>query len=250
MAGTAAGERATQPDRALSPGRRRECCGSSSSSWSRSSPWPDVAGRPGCALVGRLPAARSPTTAVSFLRSFRYALGRDARRPSRSVIPLAYVMAFRSGRFKNLLLGLVILPFFTTFLVRTFAWKTILNDGGPVGLAASRLHLLARGRALLNTTWAVVGGLTYNFLPFMILPDLRQPREDRPPADRGGAGSVLQALGRVRQGGASAVAARGLRRQPADVHPGLRRLHQRRAAGQPQPADDRHRDPEPVSPGA
>ena len=45
--------------------------------------------------------------------------------------PLAYVIAFRGGQLKNLLLGLVILPFFTTFLVRTFAWKTILNDSGP-----------------------------------------------------------------------------------------------------------------------
>jgi spermidine/putrescine transport system permease protein len=79
-------------------------------------------------------------------------------------------MAFRSGRFKNLLLGLVILPFFVTFLVRTFAWKTILNDNGPaVGLLTS-LHLLPPGGRLLDTTIAVIGGLTYNFLPFMIMP--------------------------------------------------------------------------------
>ncbi len=84
--------------------------------------------------------------------------------------PLAYVMAFRAGRLKNLLLGLVILPFFTTFLVRTFAWKTILGDGGMVVSALGWLHLLPAEGRLLNTSWAVVGGLTYNFLPFMILP--------------------------------------------------------------------------------
>jgi len=84
--------------------------------------------------------------------------------------PLAYVMAFRAGRFKHFLLGLVILPFFTTFLVRTFAWKTILNDGGPVVGFLIWLHLLPPDGRLLNTNWAVIGGLTYNFLPFMVLP--------------------------------------------------------------------------------
>jgi spermidine/putrescine transport system permease protein len=84
--------------------------------------------------------------------------------------PLAYVMAFRAGRLKNLLLGLVILPFFTTFLVRTFAWKTILGDGGMAVSVLNFLHLLPEEGRLLNTSWAVVGGLTYNFLPFMILP--------------------------------------------------------------------------------
>jgi spermidine/putrescine transport system permease protein len=84
--------------------------------------------------------------------------------------PLAYVMAFRADRLKNFLLGLVILPFFTTFLVRTFAWKTILNDGGPVVSLLGSLHLLPADGRLLNTIWAVIGGITYNFLPFMILP--------------------------------------------------------------------------------
>ena len=84
--------------------------------------------------------------------------------------PLAYVMAFRAGRLKNLLLGLVILPFFTTFLVRTFAWKTRLSEGGLVVSTLATLHLLPSEGRLLNTSWAVVGGLTYNFLPFMVLP--------------------------------------------------------------------------------
>ncbi len=84
--------------------------------------------------------------------------------------PLAYVLAFRAGRWRGVLLGLVILPFFTTFLVRTFAWKTIMNDDGLVVRALQAVHLLPPGGRLLDTAWAVVGGLTYNFLPFMILP--------------------------------------------------------------------------------
>jgi spermidine/putrescine transport system permease protein len=106
---------------------------------------------------------------VHFFRSFRYALTATLIALAMGY-PLAYFIAFRAGKFKNLLLGLVVLPFFTTFLVRTFAWKTILNDGGPAVWLLQSLHLLGDGGRLLDTTIAVVGGLTYNFLPFMILP--------------------------------------------------------------------------------
>lgn len=104
-----------------------------------------------------------------FFRSFQYALLATLFGIALGY-PLAYFIAFRSGRFKNLLLGLVILPFFTTFLVRTFAWKTILGDGGMAVSFLSMMHLLPPEGRLLNTSWAVIGGLTYNFLPFMILP--------------------------------------------------------------------------------
>ena len=104
-----------------------------------------------------------------FFRSLRYALGATLLALAMGY-PLAYFIAFRAGRLKNLLLGLVVLPFFTTFLVRTFAWKTILNDGGPAVWLLQQLHILSAGGRLLDTTIAVVGGLTYNFLPFMILP--------------------------------------------------------------------------------
>ncbi len=84
--------------------------------------------------------------------------------------PLAYVIAFKAGRYKNLLLGLVILPFFVTFLVRTLAWKTILADDGWVVSAFDTIGLLPQEGRLLSTTWGVIGGLVYNFLPFMVLP--------------------------------------------------------------------------------
>jgi spermidine/putrescine transport system permease protein len=84
--------------------------------------------------------------------------------------PLAYVIAFRGGRYKNLLLGLVVIPFFTTFLIRTIAWKTILGDEGELVALLRDLGVLGPAQGLLATPGAVVGGLTYNFLPFMILP--------------------------------------------------------------------------------
>ncbi|MEV6553326.1 ABC transporter permease [Streptomyces sp. NPDC051597] len=92
--------------------------------------------------------------------------------------PLAYLIAFRAGRWHNLILVLVIAPFFTSFLIRTLAWKTILADGGPVVHTLNSLHVLdvtgwlglTEGDRVLATPMAVVCGLTYNFLPFMILP--------------------------------------------------------------------------------
>jgi spermidine/putrescine transport system permease protein len=84
--------------------------------------------------------------------------------------PLAYVIAFRGGRWKNLLLGLVVVPFFTNFLIRTLAWKTILGDQGTLVTFLRNVGLMSTGGTLLRTPAAVVGGLTYNFLPFMVLP--------------------------------------------------------------------------------
>jgi spermidine/putrescine transport system permease protein len=104
-----------------------------------------------------------------FSRSFGYALAATAISIALGY-PLAYVMAFRAGRLRNFVLGLVILPFFTTFLVRTLAWKTILGDNGTVVEVLKWLHVLPPEGRLLNTMAAVIGGLTYNFLPFMILP--------------------------------------------------------------------------------
>jgi spermidine/putrescine transport system permease protein len=84
--------------------------------------------------------------------------------------PLAYVMAFRAGRYKNLFLFLVILPFFTSYLIRTLAWKIILADEGFVVAALQALRVLSEDGRLLATRTSVIGGITYNFLPFMILP--------------------------------------------------------------------------------
>ncbi len=83
---------------------------------------------------------------------------------------LAYAIAFKAGRWRALLLVLVIAPFFTSFLVRTLSWKLILADDGFVVDTLQFLHLLGDDGRLLATPVAVIAGLVYNFLPFMVLP--------------------------------------------------------------------------------
>jgi len=87
--------------------------------------------------------------------------------------PVAYWIAFRGGRWKNLLLLCIIAPFFVTYLIRTLAWETILSDHGFVVRTLGNLHLLGvlgQNGHILSTGTAVVAGITYNFLPFMALP--------------------------------------------------------------------------------
>lgn len=84
--------------------------------------------------------------------------------------PLAYFIAFKAGRFKNLLLLLIVLPFFTSYLVRTVSWQLILSDGGWVAERMRDVGALGEDGRLLATPVAVIAGITYNFLPFMALP--------------------------------------------------------------------------------
>ncbi|WP_435203530.1 ABC transporter permease [Janibacter sp. GS2] len=83
--------------------------------------------------------------------------------------PLAYAMAFKAGKWRGVMLISVIAPFFTSFILRTIAWRQILSDDGPVVSVLSTLHVLP-GERITETWIAVVAGLTYNFLPFMVLP--------------------------------------------------------------------------------
>ena len=123
--------------------------------------------------------------------------------------PLAYTIAFKSGRWKNFLLVLVIAPFFTSFLLRTNAWQTILVDSGPVVTFLNDIGVLNFLHTVTNTpdswpSWAqifpdgitaedrvlatplaVIVGLAYNFLPVHDAAALREPGADRRPADRG-----------------------------------------------------------------
>ena len=84
--------------------------------------------------------------------------------------PLAYAIAFRAGRYKNLMLFLVVAPFFTSFLLRTVSWKIILGDDGLMLGPLKEFGLLDQGFRVLATPIAVISGITYNFLPFMVLP--------------------------------------------------------------------------------
>jgi spermidine/putrescine transport system permease protein len=103
------------------------------------------------------------------LRSFEYA-GLATLLALVIGYPLAYVIAFRGGRWRNALLLAVIVPFFVTYLIRTLSWETILSDTGLVSDTLRTLGVLSDGGRLLDTTVSVVAGITYNFLPFMILP--------------------------------------------------------------------------------
>ncbi len=106
---------------------------------------------------------------AQFIRSFLY----SGIATTLSLVlgyPLAYAIAFKSGRWKNIMLVLVIAPFFTSFLVRTLAWKSILSDNGFLVESMKTVSLLPEDGRLLATPVAVVTGLTYNFLPFMVLP--------------------------------------------------------------------------------
>jgi spermidine/putrescine transport system permease protein len=84
--------------------------------------------------------------------------------------PLAYFIAFRAGRLRNVFLLLVVMPLLVSFLVRTLAWKIILADQGFVVEALKAVGILPQSGRLLATSWAVVAGLMYNYLPFMVLP--------------------------------------------------------------------------------
>ena len=106
---------------------------------------------------------------TQFIRSFEYGLIVTILTLAIGY-PMAYTIAFRGGRLKNVLLLLVILPFFTSFIIRTLSWKLILADDGFVLGTLKNWHLLPGDFRLIATPISVVAGLTYNFLPFMVLP--------------------------------------------------------------------------------
>ncbi len=104
-----------------------------------------------------------------FVRSFLYA-GIATLACLVLAYPLVYWIAFRSGPWRNLFLLFIVAPLFVTYLIRTLAWLNILADEGPVVNALKTLGILGSDGRLLATGFAVVAGITYNFLPFMALP--------------------------------------------------------------------------------
>jgi spermidine/putrescine transport system permease protein len=106
---------------------------------------------------------------TQYLRSFLYA-GVATGLALLIAYPLAYAIAFKGGRWKNALLLAVIAPFFTTYLIRTIAWQTILSDQSVAVDALKTVGLVADEGRVLDTAGSVIAGLTYNFLPFMVLP--------------------------------------------------------------------------------
>jgi spermidine/putrescine transport system permease protein len=109
------------------------------------------------------------TYQAQFFRSFQYA-GIATILALLISYPLTYWIAFRGGRWKNLLLLCIIAPFFVTYLIRTLAWQNILADDGFVVNVFQFVGLVPDDGRVLATSTAVIAGITYNFLPFMALP--------------------------------------------------------------------------------
>ena len=147
--------------------------------------------------------------------------------------PVAYLIAFRGGRWRNLLLLGIVAPFFVTYLIRTLAWETILADHGLVVNTLRRSpparHPRARTAGSCQTSIAVVAGITYNFLPFMTLPLYVSLEQIDPRLIEAAEDLYASKLHAFLQGDAPAVAARDRRRDAAHVHPRRRRLRQRRS---------------------
>jgi spermidine/putrescine transport system permease protein len=104
-----------------------------------------------------------------FLRSFLYSAVATVLALAIGY-PLAYMIAFKAGKWRNVLLVLVVAPFFTSFLLRTIAWRQILAEDGFVTPALKWAHVVPAGAAMTASQMAVIAGITYNFLPFMTLP--------------------------------------------------------------------------------
>lgn len=104
-----------------------------------------------------------------FARSFVFALCATVLALAISY-PLAYAIAFKAGKLKNFLLVLVVAPFFVSFLLRTVAWKQILGEEGFIVPSLRTFGIISESTTLTSTSFAVIMGITYNFLPFMTLP--------------------------------------------------------------------------------
>ncbi|MBS2040166.1 ABC transporter permease [bacterium] len=121
------------------------------------------------ATLANFKVAFSAATMEVMWRSARYALTTTAACMLLGY-PLAYYIAVYGGRLRNQLLILVVLPFWTSYLIRTFAWTTLLQKEGVVNHLLLSLHLIRQPLQMLNTEFSVILGLTYGFLPFATLP--------------------------------------------------------------------------------
>jgi spermidine/putrescine transport system permease protein len=110
-----------------------------------------------------------PEYVPAFVNSLRYALITTVLSLAIGY-PIAYWISRHGGRHKVLLLILVMLPFWTSYLIRTYAWMIILRDNGVLNSILQSIGLTSEPIAFLNTDFSVILGMTYGFLPFAILP--------------------------------------------------------------------------------
>jgi spermidine/putrescine transport system permease protein len=119
--------------------------------------------------LGNYADAFNPTYLPIVLRSVLYAFATTALCLLIGY-PVAYYIARFGGRYRNALIALLVLPFFVNYLVRTYAWVALLADEGLVNDALVNIGILGEPIQMINTPYAVIGGLTYGYLIFMILP--------------------------------------------------------------------------------
>ena len=138
-----------------------------------------------------------------------------------------------------MLFMLVVLPFWTSFLIRIYAWINILQRDGLLNQVLLALGIVDEPPAWLSTDTAVYIGIVYSYLPFMVLPIYATlEKMDETPA-RGRRRSRLPALEGVLAGDAAAVAAGRDRRRAALLHPDRRRVRHSRSARRLADHDDR-----------
>jgi spermidine/putrescine transport system permease protein len=113
--------------------------------------------------------AFDPTYLPVLIRSVGYAVATAALCLAIGY-PIAYYIARFGGKYKYVLIAALVLPFFVNYLVRTYAWVALLADEGLVNNFLVDLGVTQTGIQMINTPWAVIGGLTYGYLVFMILP--------------------------------------------------------------------------------
>ncbi|MGZ5310026.1 MAG: ABC transporter permease, partial [Solirubrobacterales bacterium] len=113
--------------------------------------------------------AFDPTYLPVLLRSVLYAFATAALCLAIGY-PIAYYIARFGGRWKYVLIAALVMPFFVNYLVRTYAWVALLSDEGLVNSLLVDAGVTDQGVRIINTPWAVIGGLTYGYLVFMILP--------------------------------------------------------------------------------
>ena len=188
-----------------------------------------------------------------YLRIFVRSIGYAALTTVLCVVigyPVAYYIGRATEELRNRLLLLVMVPFWTSFLIRTYAWITILKQEGLLNGFIQTLNLGVGPFNLLYTPTAVVIGLVYAYLPFMILPIYGSVGETRQRPDRGRVRSRGRSDPRLLRGHRAADPAGHRRRHAAGVRAGHRHVRHHRPDGRGQGADDRQRHPEPVPPGA
>jgi putrescine transport system permease protein len=155
--------------------------------------------------------------------------------------PFAWFMARARPGLRPVLMMLVMLPFWTSFLLRIYAWKGILANNGILNDVLLAVGVIDAPLHIMNTPVSLTIGMVYAYLPFMILPAVRQPGEDRPALPGGGCRPWRDAAAGILARDRAAVDAGNHRRLDAGIHTCGGRVRDPRTARRPRYADDRAR---------